>query len=82
MGTTLAMIVLSNAYFGETKTIRLNAKILDFYSPTNNKGYYIKIQDQQLDRIVELKVPGPYKVGQMFKKTMHIGKWGLLYSEK
>jgi hypothetical protein len=85
IGTTLSMIILTNAYIGDRKTINLNAKIVDYYTLTNNKGkirHYIKIQDQQLDRIIDLKVQGPYQVGQSFNKTMQIGKWGLLYSEK
>lgn len=84
IGTTLSMIILTNAYIGDTKTINLNAKIVDYYTLTS-KGrtrHYIKIQDQQLDRIIDLKVQGPYQIGQTFNKTMQMGKWGLLYSEK
>ncbi len=85
IGTTLSLIILTNAYIGDSKTINLNAKIVDYYTLTNNKGrirHYIKIQDPQLDRIIDLKVQGPYQVGQTFSKTMQIGKWGLLYSEQ
>jgi hypothetical protein len=84
IGTTLSMIILTNDYIGDSNTINLNAKIVDYYT-LKNKGrtrHYIKIQDQQLDRIIDLKVQGPYQVGQTFNKTMQIGKWGLLYSEK
>ena len=84
IGTTLSMIILTNAYIGDSKTINLNAKIVDYYTLTS-KGrtrHYIKIQDQQLDKIIDLKVQRPYEVGQIFNKTMQIGKWGLLYSEK
>ncbi len=84
IGTTLSIIILTNAYVGDSKTINLNAKIVDYYTLTS-KGrtrHYIKIQDEQLDRIIDLKVQGPYQVGQTFNKTMQIGKWGLLYSEK
>lgn len=84
IGTTLSMIILTNAYIGDSTTINLNAKIVDYYTLTS-KGrtrHYIKIKDQQLDRIIDLKVLGPYQVGQTFNKTMQIGKWGLLYSEK
>lgn len=82
--TTLSMIVLTNAYIGNSKPINLNAKIVDYYT-LKSKGrtrYYIKIQDQQLDRIIDLKVDRPYQIGQTFKKTMQIGYWGLLYSNK
>lgn len=84
IGTTLSMIILTNAYIGNSRAINLNAKIVDYYTLTS-KGrirHYIKIQDQQLDRIIDLKVQGQYQVGQTFNKTMQIGKWGLLYSEK
>jgi hypothetical protein len=84
IGTTLSLIILTNAYIGDSKTINLNAKIVDYYT-LRNKGrnrHYIKIQDPQLDRIIDLKVQGPYQIGQTFNKTMQIGKWGLLYSEK
>lgn len=84
IGTSLSIIILTNAYLGDNKTINLNAKIVDYYT-LKNKGrtrHYIKIQDQQLDRIIDIKVQGSYQVGQTFNKTMQIGKWGLLYSEK
>lgn len=82
--TVLSSIILTNAYIGESRTINLNAKVVDYYTLTNREQtrHYIKIQDQQLDRIVDLKVFEPYLIGQQFKKTMRIGKWGLLYSEK
>jgi len=84
IGTTLSLIILTNAYIGSSRTINLNAKIVDYYTLTS-KGrtkHYIKIQDQQLERIIDLKVQEPYQVGQSFNRTMKIGKWGLLYSEK
>jgi hypothetical protein len=82
--TTLSIILLTNAYLGDSKKINLNAKIVDSYK-TRSRGrtrYYIKIQDQQLERIIDLKVNRPYRVGQTFNKTMQIGYWGLLYSNK
>ncbi|GAB3222169.1 hypothetical protein GCM10027454_15550 [Algoriphagus aestuariicola] len=84
IGTTLSTIILTNAYTGDSRSVNLNAKIIDYYTLTSKGGtrHYIKIQDQQLDRIIDLKVQGPYQVGQTFKKTIQIGKWGLLYSEK
>jgi len=84
IGTTLSIIILTNAYIGDSRAINLNAKIVDYYTLKNKgrKRHYIKIQAQQLDRIIDLKVQGPYQVGQSFNKTMQIGKWGLLYSEK
>ncbi len=84
IGTVLSSIILTNAYLGDSKTVSLNANIVDYYT-TKNRGrtnYYIEIQDQQLDRIIKLKVYEPYQVGQQFNKTMKVGKWGLLYSEK
>jgi hypothetical protein len=82
--TTLSLIILTNAYFGDSKTIKINAKIVDYYTMKSRgrTGHYIKIKDQQLDRIIDLKVQGPYQIGQTFNKTMQIGKWGLLYSKK
>ena len=82
--TTLSLIILTNAGLGESKTIVLNATIIDYHT-VESKGtirHYIKIQDPQLNRIVQLKVNRPYIVGQPFEKTMKIGHWGLLYSEK
>ena len=82
-GTTASTIILTNAYLGENKEIYIQAKIVDYYIQTNNSGkvsHHIKIQDKQLDKIVDLKVEQPYQVGQTFNKTMKIGKWGLLYS--
>lgn len=84
IATSLSMIILTNAYLNDNKTINLNAKILDYYTSTGKGGtrHYIKIQDQRLDRIINLKVEHPYQVGKVFSKTMKIGRWGLLYSEK
>lgn len=83
-GAILSMIILTNAYIGESRTIHLNAEIVD-YDTSKRRGrtrHYIKIQDKQLDRIIELQVKRPYQVRQRFNKTMKIGKWGLLYSKK
>ena len=83
IGTTHSVIILSNAS-GVNKPINLNAEIISYYWSTNSRGHvsqYIKIKDNQLDRIVELKVDKPYEIGQPFTKPMKIGKWGLLYSE-
>ena len=84
IGTTLSLIILTNAYLGDSKQINLNAKIVDYYT-TRNKGrtkFHIKIQDVQIDRIVELQVDKPYIIGEQFSKTMNIGEWGLLYSRE
>lgn len=84
IATTLSIIILTNAYFGDSQTINLSAKVVDYYT-TKGKGrtrHYIKIQDQKLDRIIELKVDRPYQVGQVFNKSMQIGQWGLLYAHK
>ena len=84
IGTTLSLIILTNAYLGDSKQINLNAKIVDYYT-TRNKGrtkFHIKIQDVQIDRIVELQVDKPYIIGEQFSKPMNIGEWGLLYSRE
>ena len=83
VGTALSMILLTNANIGNEKTLNINAKIIDYYSRAS-KGrtrHYIKIKDKQLDRIVELKVNHPYKIGEDFTKSINIGYWGLLYSK-
>jgi len=83
VATTLSLIILTNAHIGDSKTITLNSKIVDYYT-LRSKGrtrHYIKIKDKQLDRIVDLKVDEPYEVGEEFHKKMHIGHWGLLYAE-
>lgn len=80
--TTLSIIILTNAYVGDSKTITLDATIVDYYS-RKSKGrtrHYIKIEDKQLKRIVELKVDKPYQAGEAFSRTIKIGYWGLLYS--
>jgi len=80
--TTLSIILLSNSS-GDNRTINLNAIIVDYHS-TNNRGrinHYIRIQDSQLNRVVELKVKRQFAIGQPFTESMKIGKWGLLYSE-
>lgn len=81
-GTTLSLILLTNAT-GDIKTINLHATVIEYHT-TRNRGrlsHYIKIQDENLNRIVELKVHRPFQVGQQFDKVMKIGQWGLLYSE-
>jgi len=83
IATTLSLIILTNAGIGDSNTITLNAKVVDYYT-LRSKGrtrHYIKIKDSQLDRIVDLKVDGPYEVGEEFNRSMHIGHWGLLYAE-
>jgi hypothetical protein len=83
IATTLSIIILTNAYTGDSQTITLNAKIVDYYilKSKSRTRHYIKIQDEQIGRIIELKVQEPYQIGHTFNKTMKIGRWGLLYSE-
>ena len=61
IGTTFSIIILTNAYAGDSRTIKLNAKIIDYYTLTSNgrTRHYIKIHDQKLDRILDLKVQKP-----------------------
>lgn len=85
--TSFSLIILTNGYLGESKTITLNAPVIGYRITGEGlrRGitkHYIKIKDQQLDRTIELKVDRAYQVGESFNKTMKIGKWGLLYSEK
>jgi hypothetical protein len=82
--TALSLIILSNAFLGDSRRITLNAKIIDYYQTENrgNASYHIKIEDGQLSRTVKLSVDKPCKVGQTFNKAMLIGHWGLLYSKK
>lgn len=85
--TTFSTIILTNGRIGKSKTINLNAIVIDYRITGEGmkKGitkHYIKIKDEQINRIIELKVDKAYKVGQPFKKTMKIGKWGLLFLEK
>ena len=84
--TTFSLIILTNSYLGDSRNITINAKIIDYR--IEGEGFrrgitkhYIKIKDQQFDRIIELKVDRQYEIGEAFNKTMKIGKWGLLYSE-
>jgi len=82
--TTLSIIILTNAYFGDSKTINIHATIVDYYTSISRGRirYYIKIKDPQLNRTIDLKVDRPYQTGQTFNKTMQIGHWGLLYAKK
>ncbi len=84
IATTLSIMILTNAYFGDSKTINLNAKVVDYYTSISKGStrHYIKIQDQQLDRIIEMKVDRAYQVGQVFNRSMQVGQWGLLYANE
>jgi hypothetical protein len=80
--TTISTILITNAS-GDAKTLELHGTIVDYYT-TRNRGrisHYIKIQDSQLDRILEMKVKHPFEMGQPINMKMKIGRWGLLYSE-
>ena len=84
------IIVISNIFLGSNTLVQIDGKVIDsnkvlssrkkFYF-VSRRSYYIKIQDKEFDRIIELKVPRPYQIGEPFCKTMNIGKWGLLYSK-
>lgn len=85
IGTTLSLIILTNGYLGNTRSITINTIVIDYEITGEGfrKGppkHYIKINVPQVDRLVELKVDRAYKIGEPFIKTMNIGKWGLLYS--
>ena len=85
IGTTLSLIILTNGYLGNTRSITINTIVIDYEITGEGfrKGppkHYIKINVPQVDRLVELKVDRAYKIGEPFIKTMNIGKWGLFYS--
>lgn len=85
--TSFSLIILTNGYLGESKKITINAPVIEYRITGEGlkKGitkHYIKINDQQLGRTIEIKVDRAYQVGEFFNKTMKIGKWELLYSEK
>ncbi len=84
------IIVISNIFLGSNTLVQIDGKVLDSNRALNSRkkfffmsrrSYYIKIQDKEFDRIIELKVPRSYRIGEPFCKTMNIGKWGLLYSK-
>lgn len=84
IGTTLSLIVLTNASIGTSQKIHLNATIVNYHT-SKNKGrmhQYIKIKDPQLKRIIELKVHEKYQVGDTLKKTVYLGRWGLVYAKR
>ncbi len=59
---TSTMIILTNAYMVDSRTIDLDAEIIDSYTLTG-KGrtkHYNKIEDQQLNSIIKLRVQKPY----------------------
>jgi heme/copper-type cytochrome/quinol oxidase subunit 2 len=77
-------IVLSNAYLGDNKNIKVEGEIVNSFS-RQFKGYshnYIVFKDSNTDKKIELKVNNSYQIGQTFKANLLIGKWGLIYSKK
>lgn len=80
--TAHSSIVLSNAYLGNNKTIKIEAEILQTRIG-QFKGYnhtYIVFKDSNTNNIIELKVGKSYQAGQIFKANLLIGKWGIIYS--
>jgi hypothetical protein len=81
------IIVVSNIFLGSNTLVQIDGKVVDsnrvlysrkkFYF-VSRRSYYIKIQDKDFDRIIELKVPRRYQIGESFCKTMNIGKWGII----
>ena len=77
-----AFIILLNAWTGEPKTIYLNGTVASYYRKYKTNDYYVTVYDPQFKENIPYKVYRKYKVGDPFKKTMKIGSFGILYSER
>lgn len=80
-GVTLSSILLTNAYFGNSK-ISVYSPVLEYHE-SRHKGIlnrYVTIYVPQLKRKVELKVNKPFEEGELYEKQLYLGYWGLLYT--
>lgn len=82
-GTCFSSIIITNAYFGPSKVVAINEKILDHYTHLAKGGiieHYIKFQNPTDNQVVELKVKKYDLKNGYFIKEMKVGCWGILYS--
>ena len=81
--TSSSLIVLTNTYLGEQKTINVQGSVIKTDASTRKfrAHYFVTIKAKQLNRTIDLQVDRPYTIGEPFTKKMKIGYWGLLYSD-
>lgn len=81
--TSSSLIVLTNTYFGEQKTIKVQGSVIktDVSTRKFRTHYFITIKAEQFNRTIDLQVGRPYTIGEPFSQKMKIGYWGLLYSD-
>ena len=84
-GLTFSIIVTTNSIFDNKKIIQVSEPVLNYYSDLTKNGrlrHYISIKSPSKDKIIDLEVDKTYQEGEIFRKKMKIGNWGILYSEE
>jgi hypothetical protein len=84
-GLTFSIIVTTNCIFDNKKIIQVSEPVLNYYSDLTKNGrlrHYITIKSPSKDKIIDLEVDKTYQEGEIFRKKMKIGNWGILYSEE
>jgi len=81
--TSLSLILLTNTYLGEQKTINVQGSVIKTHASTRTirTHYFITIKAERLNRTIDLQVVRPYAIGETFSEKMKTGYWGLLYSD-
>lgn len=82
-GIAFSLIITTNKFCGKSEIVKINEPVLK-YSPEITKNgrlrHHIDFKNPKTNEIISLEVYKEYKVGEVFKKEMEYGAWGILYS--
>lgn len=82
-GLGFSLIITTNAYLSPQEKIIVESSVIDYELNTTRNGrlrHYIKFHSPIDDGLIRLEVYKKYAVGEIFKKGMNKGRWGILYS--
>nr|WP_314867704.1 hypothetical protein [uncultured Flavobacterium sp.] len=84
-GIAFSLIITTNKFLGKSEIVKINEPVVEYETDITRNGrlrHYIIFQNPKTKELIHLEVYREYKVGEIFKKEMNYGAWGILYATK
>ena len=82
-GIAFSLIITTNKFVGKSEIVKINERVAEYKTNITKNGrlrHYIDFKNPKTKEIISLEVYREYEVGEIFKKEMKYGAWGILYS--
>ena len=83
-GIFFSLIITTNS-FGRSQPVTINEVVKNYIPEITRNGrlrHYIDINNPRTNTDIHLEVYREYRIGEIFKKEMNYGLWGILYSKE